>query len=130
MFSMARNCSRADIFSLTPLKNCPSYSWQENVTRKIIINSNRVATPPLKSCKVLSLQKALPFAKECKYISNSSNHFWFTWIMKLVLRISKTISWEENYKKVKEISFKNRGNWKSWTFENQNIARIWSREML
>ena len=127
MFSMARNCSRADIFSLTPLKNCPSYSWQENVTRKIIINSNIVAKSPLKSCKVLSLQKALPFAKKCKYISKSSNHFWFTWIMKLVLRISKTISWEENYKKVTEILFKNRGNWKSWTFENQNIARIWSR---
>ena len=54
MFSMARNCSRADIFSLTPLKNCPSYSWQENVTRKIIISSNRVA------CKKLCpLQKHL-----------------------------------------------------------------------
>ena len=77
MFSVARNCSSimyslirpiiffgADIFSFMPLKICPSYSWHENVTLKININSSRVDILPLKSCKVLFLEKALPFGKK------------------------------------------------------------------
>ena len=32
----------ADIFSFITLKICPSYSWHENVTLKININSSRV----------------------------------------------------------------------------------------
>ena len=112
MFSMARNFSRrmyrlikpiifgVDIFSFMPLKTCASYSWQENVTLKIDINSSRVATPPLKSCKVLSSEKALPFAKKCKYLSKSSNHFWFTPILKLILSKLKKMSRKENCKKV------------------------------
>ena len=58
---------------------------------------------PLKSCKVLSLEKALPFSKKCQYLSKSSNHFCFTPIMKLVLRTLKKMSQEENCKKVMKI---------------------------
>ena len=86
-----------------PLKICPSYLQQENVAVKININSNRVATPPLKSYKVLSLEKALPFAKKYKYLSKSCNQFWFTPIMKLVLSTLKQMFREKNFKKVTKI---------------------------
>ena len=59
--------------------------------------------PPLKSCKVLSLENALLFAKQCKYLSKSSNHFWFIPIMKLVLSMLKKMSREKNFKKVTKI---------------------------
>ena len=73
------------------------------ICHKININSGRVATPPLKSCKVLSLEEALPFAIKCKNLSKSSNHFWFTPIMKLILGTLKKMSWKENFKKATKI---------------------------
>ena len=59
----------------------------------------------LKSCKVLSLEKALPFAKKkkkknSKHLPKFSNHFWFTPIMKLVLSKLMKRSREENFKRV------------------------------
>ena len=74
---------------------------------------------PLKSCKVLSLEKALPFAKKkknnCKHLPEFSNHFWFTPIMKLVLSKLKKRSREENFKRV--------------TKPFQRLLNEWSREL-
>ena len=76
---------------------------------------------PLKSCKVLSLEKALPFAKKkkkknnCKHLPEFSNHFWFTPIMKLVLSKLKKRSREENFKRD--------------TKPFQRLLNEWSREL-
>ena len=59
--------------------------------------------PPLKPCKVLSLEKARSFAIKCKNLFKSSNHFWFTPIMKLVLSTLKKMFRKENFKKVTKI---------------------------
>ena len=55
-----------------PLKICHSFSWQENVTLKVIINNSRVATPSLKSCKVLFLEEKIAKNKNgFKYVKGN-----------------------------------------------------------
>ena len=87
MFSMVRICSSgmyrlirsviffcSNAFCFMSLNICLSFSWRENVTFKTNINSSRVATPPLKSCEVLFLEKnSLKFLNNILKIVKKNN---------------------------------------------------------